>query len=174
MCSLAFYFHTIQKNRLQESNAAHHNYKKEQQSLEKNLDFLRENHKEISYLNKHEIFKSKSRLIVSEAINQCASSLNGIRFQFEPEATKCIENSYCFKVSNIVIETSSFLDTDIFDFLINVSKTFPEVFLLRKLSIRRNKQPSDVLSLKREELLNCTVGEIRYEWFSVAEEKYED
>lgn len=168
LCSTSLFFKYREQNKLQDTKNTYAYYETTLRSLERKRALLAKNPHGLPYQKCKEILQPKNRLIIAEIINQCASSLNEIRFRFEPETPQIVENTYHFKTSKIVIETSSFLDTDIFDFITNISQKIPAVFVLRKLSIRCNRS---LLVSPHKDLSRFMTGEITYEWFSTDGEK---
>lgn len=172
----SLYFQQTQKAAFNKTTDNYEALQRSLKTLENDLSFLKQHHKKLNFLTERGWFISQSRLIGGEKINQCARSLNGIRFTFEPETIKEMAGGYLFKVSKIFIEADSLFDKYIYDFSINILKNFSGILILRKLSVTRNEKVNEtnLLALRQHKRPNFVLGEIIYEWFAMETQNHEE
>lgn len=172
----ALYFQQIQKAVFNKTTVTYASLQSHLKTLENDLSFLKQHHKQLNFLIKRGWFTPQRRLIGGEEINQWVGPLNGIRFTFEPETIKEMTGGYSFKVSKIIVEADSLLDKYIYDFSINILKNFSGILILRKLSVSRNEKVNEtnLSALRQHKRPHFVLGEITYEWFSMEDQSHEE
>jgi hypothetical protein len=125
--------------------------------VEEDIRFLKKNSQQIDFLTKKGWILPHSRLSAAEKIHHIAHALSSVHFTFEPETMLTTPQGDTFRVTKIILVTTSVLDSPICDFMATLLKTFPGVLLLRKFSLSRHPP--------------FIHGEITLEWFALAEEE---
>lgn len=173
---VSLYFHYGQKDGYKETKEIYLSYQRELKNLEEDVEFLKQNQSHLNFLIKKSWFLPRSRLIAGTEIHQLGIPLNTLRFRIEPQVIKEMDEKFQFKVSRIIVETSTILDNHIYDFTKNTLKNFPGVLILRKLSVSRNMDvtPIKLLNLEQNKRPNFIIGELIFEWFSMGEKKDEE
>jgi hypothetical protein len=121
-------------------------------NLEDDLTFLKTHQKELDFLAEKGWFVPKSRLIAGEVLEMLRSSLNNVRYTFEPETLK---EAGHFKVTKIVLEGGALLDTDIYEFVEALLEEFPGILRPNELILEKGEHP------------NFVVGKLVFEWVSM-------
>ena len=172
---LALSFHHTQKFYFTSTREAHTNLEQDQKALGEDLAFLRHYQPLVQFLKKRGWFIPQNRLIGAEKINQWANNLNVVRITIEPEVTKEEGDEYAFKVSRIILEVSTLLDTDVYNFSAQIGKRFPGILIFRKISVSRNEKinKSNLFSLRQNKSPHFIVGEVICEWVSMKVNKNE-
>lgn len=172
----AFYYQQTQQAQLHNLINSSQSLQKELKILKNDLAFLNRYERELNFLRKKGWFTSHNRLMAAEKIKQCGGKLNEMHFIFDPETIKEEKQDYSFKVSKIVLEANSLLDTHIYDFIENILRDFPGILILRKLSLTRNEElnKKSFLALKQQRSPDFIRGEIIFEWISMGKKKNEE
>lgn len=172
----SFYFQQMQQRNFNKTTGIYLSLQKEFKILDEDLGFLKHHNHDLSFLEKKGWFKPQGRLIAAEKIKQAAASLNKISFIFEPETIEEDKDGYPFKVTKIVLETRTLLDTTIYDFTVNLLKNFPGILILRKLSLTRNEvlNEKSLLALRQDKRPDFIRGEIIFEWISMGDKNDEN
>jgi hypothetical protein len=172
----SFYFQQVQQSNFNKTTGSYLSLQKKFKTLDDDLRFLKHYDHDLSFLKKRGWFKPQSRLIAAEKIKQAAASLNKISFIFEPETIEEDKNGYPFKVTKVILETSTLLDTSIYDFTANLLKNFPGILILRKLSLTRNEalNENSLLALRQYKRPDFIRGEIIFEWVAMGDKNDEN
>ncbi len=145
-------------------------------SLEDDLIFLRRHQKELEFLFEKGWFIPKNRLIAGDVLEKLRGSLNNIQYTFEPETIKCLEETYTFKSTKIVLEVRALLESDIYAFLNRVSDKFPGILTPQEIILTRGEELSEktLLMLRQNKRPDFVRGKLVFEWFAMGTKDHEN
>lgn len=162
----ALYFQQWAESELKKAQEIRRSLRKDLKHLEEELCFLNHHKQTLTFLEKKGWFTPSNRLIAAEKIKEAAVSLNKINFTFEPEEIEEHKTGYSFRITRLILETSALLDTQVYDFIENILRSFPGILMLRKLSLARD-EPFNFSALNQNKQLNFVRGEIIFEWVAM-------
>lgn len=165
----ALYVQYSQKEDFHKITEALQALQKERLSLKNDLVFLKKHEKQLTFLIKKGWLRPVSRLSGAKVLKEWGDALNTLSFTIEPESLQRMDDGYTFKVSRIIFKTESLTDNDIYDFISNISKNFPGILVLRKISIRRHEKLNALTlsALRQRKRPPFIVGEIICDWVTM-------
>lgn len=131
-------FQKTQKHTLDQAVRENTLLKRECQILKRDHVFLESSSKEREMLRKKGWFSPLNRLIADEFLQSLRPRFRKMSYQFEPEILKTIED-IAFKVTRVSLETESFLDLELYEFIDTLSTEFPGILLPREITLTRQK-----------------------------------
>lgn len=126
--------------------------------FQKNIGFCKKHKKEILLLSNKGWMRPHSRLKIGRFLDKLRPPFRGLSYQCEPEETREITN-LSFRATRITIETDSFQDEALYQFLGTLFAKFPGVLIAREINLMRSNEDS-----------SCIIGKLRFDWISMKDD----
>lgn len=130
--------------------------------LREDLAFLEAHQKEIDFLKKKGWEFPKNRLVVGECLEKLRPFGVEVSYRLDPETHKDLEETISFKVTQIAVEMSAALDSEIYAFIDRLLKEFPGILVPRELTVTRQKEAENLIKSK-----------FVVDWFAMREDGHE-